>query len=256
MVRDNNIFMVVIGFVITAFLLVGQSYILTDSSSVESISVLGKSEISVAPDVAFIYISINTKNENANNAQSENSVLGDKVILALNDAGVLAGDIETLNFRLNEISDYSYDSNTRIGEVKSEPIKESFFEAVHSLKVKTSELELVGELVSVAILAGANGVSKIEYSLSDELEMSVRAEALEKAIVVGREKALSMVNTLSLELGDVISVIENNYYFSPYSFSANIKSSSFDSGKSNNLNFVTPQDVKVTSSVSLEFEFE
>ncbi len=256
MVKENNLFTVVIGFVIAAFLLVGQSYILTGDSDVKSISVSGKSEISVAPDIAYVYISINTKNVDAKIAQSENAELSVSVIAALKEIGVLEKDIETLNFRLNEAYDYTYDFETPLGNVKSEPEKVKEFEAVHSLKVRSFELDSIGNLVSTVILAGANGVSNIEYSLSDELEMTVRADALEKSIIAGKGKAVSMSKTLNVELGEVITVSENNYYFSPYSFAANIKSESFDSRGGSNLNFMTPQDVKVTSSVSLVFELE
>jgi uncharacterized protein YggE len=253
MVKDNNIFMLIVGLVLALFLLVGQSYILTDSGlGDESILVSGMSELSVAPDMAYIYVSVTTKNEDAKVAQSENTVLSSSVISALKNLGISKDDINTQNFRLDK--DYGY--NVPFGNVKTEEFTVITYEAVHSLKVKTIDLNSVGTLVDAVISAGANGVNNIEYTLSDELEMTVRADALDKAIIGGQGKAESMTKTLGVELGDVIKVIENNYHFNPYNFAANVKAESFDGGAGSSLNSFSPQNVKVTSSVSLEYKIQ
>jgi uncharacterized protein YggE len=251
--ENNNTFMLIVGLVLALFLLVGQSYILSDSGSVdESISVGGLSEISVAPDMAYVYVSINTKNVDAKIAQSENSDLSSKVVDALKNLGISEDNIETISFRLDE----NYDYSIPYGEVKDEVPRVITYEAVHSLKVKTTDLKAIGTLVDVVISAGANGVNYIEYTLSDELELVVRADALEKSIISGQGKAESMTKTLGVELGDVIKVNENNYYSSSYNFAANVKAENFDSGAGSSLNSFSPQNVKVTSSVSLEYKIQ
>ncbi len=249
MAKENNNFMLIVGLVLALFLLVGQSYMLTNNDSENNlISVSGNSELSVTPDVAYVYVSVNTLDENPKLAQSENVVLSVKVIDALKNLGISEDDIETDGFRLNEKYEY-----VPFGEEKSDSIE---YEVVHSLKVKTLDLDSIGTLVDTVISAGANGVSNIDYTLSDDLEKQVRADALEKAIIAGSEKAVSMAKTLNIGLGDVVKVTENNYYYNPYTFAANVKAEAYDVGGAGNLNFLSPQNVKVKSSVGIEFELE
>lgn len=256
MAKDNNSFVLSIGLILALFLLVGQSFILNDNGSNgdgdRSISVSGKSEMNVAPDLAEIHISIKTENDDAKVAQNENGVLSAKVIDALKGYGISEKDIETQNFRLNE--NYKYD--VVFNNVEDEKSKELKYESVHTLKIKYSDLEKIGDVVDLVIGAGANGVNNIDYTLSDELEAKVRAESLEMAIVAGKAKAGSMSETLGVELGEVKTVLENNYYFSPYSFAANVKAESYDSNGGGSLNYLSPQSVSVQSSVNLEFEIE
>ena len=249
--KQNNLMTILgVGLIIALFLIVGQSYLLTGNSDVnEQISVSGKSEVKVSPDKAEIYLSISTVNIDAKIAQSTNKELSTKVIDALVAQGVDKKDIETINFRLNE----KYEPIYRDNDVKD---KETKYEARHTLKIKTTDLDSVGNIVDTAIKAGANGVDSVNYVLSDEKEKTVRAEALEKAILVGKQKAEAMTKTLDVELSDVISISENNYYYQPFRSTANLKMEMADSVDYANGNFFAPQDVEVSSTVNLVFEIE
>ena len=248
--KQNNLMTILgVGLIIALFLLVGQSYLLTGNSDInEQISVSGKSEITIAPDKAEVYLSISTLNVDAKVAQNTNKDLSKAVVDALIAQGVDEKDIETTNFRLNEKYDYSYNKEEK---------KETEYEAKHTLKIITTELYSVGTIVDTAIKAGANGIDSVNYVLSDEQEKLVRAEALEKAILVGKEKAESMTKTLNVELSDVISISENNYYYQPFRAStANLKMEMADSVDYAGGNFFAPEDVEVSSTVSLVFEIE
>ena len=240
----------IIGLIAALFLLVGQSYILTNNSvntQREIISVSGKSEITVSPDEAEIYLKIVTKNNDAKLAQNENKELSNKVIAALKEQGVNEKDIQTQNFRLDENYRYIYEKELKEGELR--------YEATHTIKVKTSNLDSVGKLVDLAIDAGANGVDSVNYVLSDEKQKEVRAQALEKAIIAGREKAVSMTKTLGVDLGKVTNVQESNYYYTPYRFESNVKVMA-DGVADAGSNYFAPQDVVVQSTVQLQFEIE
>lgn len=256
MVKENKTtYTLIVGLILALFLLVGQSYMLTSQNAErEVISVSGKSEMSVQPDEAEIYLTITTENNDAQKAQEENKVLSAKVIESLKAQGIDEKNIETQNFRLNENYDYDYYPYVKTLEVEEKVVPQ--YEAVHTLKVKTSELNSIGTLIDVSIKAGANGVNNIQYTLSDELESQVRAQSLDKAILAGKDKAEAMTNTLQVSLGKVTNIQENNYYYSPYSFAANVKADSFDGAEAASLNYLSPQSVEVRSTVQLEFELE
>lgn len=257
MVKENKTTtMLIVGLLLALFLLVAQSYMLTNNSqNKEVISVSGKSEMSVEPDEAEIYLSITTKNNDASLVQNENKQLSAKVMDALKAQGISEADIETQNFRLNENYDYvDYTVYPYVKDLEVEEKEVPKYEAVHTLKIKTTQLNSIGTLVDVAITAGANGVNNIEYTLSDKKEAQVRAEALDKAILAGKDKALVMTKTLEVSLGKVINIQENNYYYSPYRFEANIMAKDTAAGGAESLNYLSPQSVEVRSTVNLEFE--
>lgn len=252
MEKDNSMSKTLIyGLIIALFLLVGQSYMLTKvNNPTEKISVSGLSEMSVTPDEAEIYLTVTTENKDPKLAQEQNTIVSKEVIEALKAQGILAENIETLNYRLNE--KYDYDYYYLNAEEKKEA--EKIYEASHSIKVKTKDLTKIGSYVNTAITAGANGIDSVNYILSDEKEAEVRAQALEKAITAGTDKAKSMTKTMNVRLGKVITLTENNYYYTPYRYDANLKIDVASGSAAESLNYLAPQDVEVRSTVYIEFE--
>lgn len=249
----------VIGWVMVVFLVVAQSYVLTNNKSVDEdslISVSGRSELTVKPDEAEVYLRVVTENDDSKVAQDENKAITNKVVETLKAQGLKEEQIETLNFRLDENYRYDYYIKNTLNTLE-EKEKEYKYKATHTIKITTSDLDMVGSYIDIAVKAGVNGIDNVEYTLSDAKEKEIRAQALEKAIIAGREKASSMAKVLNVKLGKVVDVQESNYYYEPFRVESNIKmavDAVSETGGSSN--YLAPQSVEVRSTVQLKFEIE
>ncbi len=173
----------------------------------DTLSVSGNAELTVAPDQAILYVTVLTEGVTAKETQDQNKANANSVIRALKLQGIDDKDIETSTYNLRK--KIEWDPVTRKNVDKG-------YMLTHTLKVTTTKIDKVGNLVDVAINAGANGVDRISFGLTKETEKEVRAEALTKASKAAKEKAESIATSLNLRLGKITSIQESNFYYASY----------------------------------------
>ncbi len=206
----------------------------------ESMSVSGNAEMTVTPDEAIAYLSIVTDAETAQEAQAENNDLTADVIAALKAAGIAEKDIETSSYNLHK----KYEWNPV--DMRSE---EQGYELIHTLKVTTKDISNVGKYVDAAITAGANGVDRIDFTLTRELEKQVKEQALGMAIAAARSKAENIAEATGVKLGKVITIQESNFYYAPAVYnSRDMMEKAMDAGA-----MISPQKVDVSSSIQIVY---
>ncbi|RLF98048.1 MAG: hypothetical protein DRN49_06525, partial [Thaumarchaeota archaeon] len=131
----------------------------------KALTVTGIGTASAKPDRVIISLSVVTRGSTANEAQSLNAEKMGKVISALKEAGVSEDQMKTTSYTLNPIYEYP--------ERKS-PIIVGY-ECRNSLRVTLEEIDRAGEIVDLAVSAGANQVSSISFTLSDEAREKLKA---------------------------------------------------------------------------------
>ena len=134
-----------------------------------TISVTGTGSSSITPDGAVLYVGVETSAESSKEAQSENSEKINAVIEALVDAGVEEKNITTSSFDIYSDYDYVDGSSVFAG-----------YRVSTMLTVSNLEIDMVGDLIDLAVDAGANDVDGISYTYSDTEE--AYDQALEAAI--------------------------------------------------------------------------
>lgn len=179
----------------------------TNNNRDNTISATGISQIKVLPDLAAVYLSIETLEDTADESKTENTIISNKVMDSLKGLGLKDSDIETLNYNIYPEYDWSFNKQTLKG-----------YKTVNSIKVKTTDFDLLGDIIDIAVSAGANRVDSIQFELSPEKESGAKKEALEKASRDAREKAEATARGLDLELGKIVSVSAQDYYYRPYPF--------------------------------------
>jgi len=210
-----------------------------------TLSVSGSSQITVAPDRAIAYVSIVTEDKKvAKNAQDKNRDISNAVINALKAWGVNASDIETETYSLEKIQEWESVKNKYV---------DNGYRLTHTLKVTTGKINDMGSLVDLCVNAGANGIDRITFDLSKESEKNARDAALIKATQVAVEKGQNLASTAGVKLGKVMSVYEQNYYYTPFEFNTKNAMGSSDAGAPAPTS-ISPQKVEVSSSVQLVFE--
>ncbi|HAV78931.1 MAG TPA: SIMPL domain-containing protein [Anaerolineae bacterium] len=171
---------------------------------VRTINVSGAGTANLVPDIAYIYLGVNTQKPSAAEAVEENNVQVQTMIEALRDFGIDAKDIRTTNF--------SIWPQERYDPLTGTPTGEKTYVVDNTVYVTVRDLDKLGELLDTVIAAGANTVNSIQFDVADKdkaLE-SARADAVKDAKV----KAQELADAAGVELGEIhgIAFYDNQPY--------------------------------------------
>lgn len=200
-----------------------------------TVRVSGESLIEVEPDIAYVYIEIETDGNTAEEAKKKNNKISEDVMEALEFT--YTKDIETDYFNVRERYNWE-DTSVRK------------YVATNVLKVTTDDLDWIEKIVDKAINNGATGITKIHYELSEDREEEIKKKALKKASENAYEKALAIAEGLDKELGDLVSVEESDFRYRPYLLNAIAEVT--DSTKTE----ILPEDLEVTAYITLVYKIK
>jgi len=158
----------------------GESRTLTVSKSGES---------TAAPDKAIVHVSIEATGDSASAVRNELSNRSAQ----LNDGLIAAGTSEE-NITTGRFSIYERRERTRIpegGETGSDTeVRETTrYEGTHSFRIEVDDIDSVGSVIDTAVDSGADTVSHIEFTLSEERRAELRQAALDSAIEAARTES-------------------------------------------------------------------
>src|SRR3989344_242102 len=167
------------------------------------VSVQGTATIKATPDEAQFYANVQTLEDTAEEAQTENTQLSEDIIKALQEAGIPSEDIETTNYNVYRREDWTDKGSIFKG-----------YQADHTLKVTIHEITTVGKYIDIAVHNGATQITSVNFELSEEQQKDVFNQALEQAGQETREKAETLARSVGGKLGKIVRVSESssNYY--------------------------------------------
>src|SRR5689334_7862427 len=167
-----------------------------------TLNVNGLGEVSLTPDVAYIYVGVHTEDATASEAVDKNKSQTTAVIDALKAAGVDEKDIRTTNFSIWPSQQYGPDG-TVIGNIVM---------VDNSVYVVVRSLDGLGDLLDSVISAGANSINSIQFDVADKKEAVKEARA--KAVEDAKTQAAELAEAAGVELGDIqnISFFDNSPY--------------------------------------------
>jgi len=204
------------------------------------INTQGNSEITVNPDEAEVIVGISILKDSAADAQNEANTVTNNIINGLKAEEISEENIQTEQLSLYEEYDWSKETRETIG-----------WRATQTLRVKTTDLSNVGTIVDIAVENGANQISSINFGLSSEKEQEYKTEALADATKNAKEKAETIASSLGAKLGNIKSVSESGFYYTPYRYAmeevAGAKAVSEAAA-------VMPGQVTVTASISIVYK--
>ncbi len=205
----------------------------------ETISVSGKSQLTVEPDQVGVYAQITTEEPTAKEAKDQNTLIANKIIQDLILQGIDKGDIDTENFHVYEQYDW----------FDGEKAEDSTYVASHTLKVLVSKDSDIGEVVD-SVIDNGGLVSHINSELSFEKRNELKSQTLTSAASDARSKADAIAEGLGMRVGDLVSVTTNDYgYESPVVFAAR-EDMVLESDSIN----IDPRDVSLSAAVTVVFE--
>ncbi|MDO8682714.1 MAG: SIMPL domain-containing protein [Armatimonadota bacterium] len=234
--RDNRIFSI-LSLITTAALL----YICAtpaqcqDTSGPRGITVSGQGEVFAAPDIARINIGVATRNKDAKKAAEENAAKAQRIIQALQNAGIAKKDIQTTQYSVEAMFDY-----------KVQPPRLTGYQVSNMVRVVVRDIKKTGDIIDRSIAAGANSIQGVSFEVENDTQL--RNDALIKAIQEAKAKASLIAQTLSVRLGGLIAV--NESVGGPIYPIAYARVAAAEAAPTP----ILPGEVRVTASVSLTYD--
>lgn len=208
-----------------------------------SVTVNSSETVSIVPDMAEVVYSVRTERSTAADCQQQNAADADQVIEQLKSLGVEEKSIQTSDFTMRPIYDYS----GRTARVTG-------YEAETTLTVSDLKIEGLGEMLSASVASGINTVQSITYQASG-YDQSYQ-DALTKAVDMAHRKAETLAAASDSNVGKVITIQETSGYTQArYEDTAAVnalnarKESAMEDAAA-----VMPGEIDVKASVTVEYE--
>ncbi|ELZ53949.1 hypothetical protein C465_01069 [Halorubrum distributum JCM 9100] len=210
-----------------------------DAQLERSIEVTASGEATSAPDRATLRVAVTATGDDAAAVRDELAAGEGELRTALTDWGLDEDAIRTERYDVRE----SY-------ETRDDPNR-TRYEGIHQYAIELDDVDAVGEVIDVAIDAGADEVQRIEFGLSQETEREVREEAIAQAMSNADDDAAALANASGLEVSGVYEVSTAQSGSQPYVRESYDAAAGGDAGAST---AVETGDVSVRVSVNVVYE--
>lgn len=170
----------------------------TLKESVPIISTAGTASVDVIPDLATLFLGVETERPNAADAARENTRAVQAVVNEIKAQGIEEKDIKTVSITLAPVYDETTDANGRTKRTLRG------YNARNALSVRLRDVKKAGALASQLMAKGANSLDGIEfdYSQKEAKYEGLRIDAVRDAL----RKANSYVSGLGIKLGRVLEI--------------------------------------------------
>lgn len=196
-----------------------------------TMTLTGQGQITAVPNIAVIRLGVQTTGENLVNIQSENAQITQSIIQALQRMGV--SDIKTFQYSIDKV--YDFENGRQI---------DRGYSVRNILEIRTTNLDMVGNIIDTAVNMGANVVELITFDVSN------REYYYQQALNMAVMNAIQKANSISLNLGIPVEPVPMNIIettFQPIQplFRQELATTTP----------IMPGNIKIEASVTVEFVF-
>ena len=169
------------------------------STRAPSIKVLGRGEVSAAPDAVRITFAIESTAPTAAEAARDNATRAERVLETTRGMVAKGGKVSTLGYRLTPLYQEPEEPSRR-RPAKPEVIG---YRTENQVIVEARDLETAGPLIDAAVKAGADRVGGIQFELRD------RTKALQEALGMATRDARAQADAVAAALGVRLGPVES-----------------------------------------------
>lgn len=162
----------------------------------QTITVTGKGDARVIPDIVYLFVGIETIAKTPGEAVKQNSVSVENLKKKIVSFNIKLEDVKTANFYLYKKTDYVEGKEVFRG-----------YSVTNTLEVPVEDIGKAGDILDGLMAEGVNSIQNVEYSIKDR--KSVEKEVLNKAVSDARAKAEDVAKNAGYKLGKVISIKES-----------------------------------------------
>lgn len=162
-----------------------------------TITVTGTGMVTLTPDLAYVYIGVQSQDASATTAMADNNAKAQALISAIKSFGVEEKDIQTSNFSISPQNVYD-DFYNVIGVT---------YLVQNTVHVTMRDLDQLGSLLDAAVEAGSNTIYSISFDVAD------RTEAVSQARLAAVENARRQADELAAATGVSIGDVQTISYY-------------------------------------------
>lgn len=191
----------------------------------------GQGQVTAVPNIALVHLGVQTTGENLTSIQNENARITQSIIQALQRMGV--SDIKTFQYTIDKL--YDYENGRQI---------DRGFSVRNVLEIRTSKIDMAGNIIDAAVNSGANVVELISFDVSNR--EYYYQQALNMAVMNAMQKSKSIAMNLGIQSDPIpVKIVENSILpIQPY-FRQELASTTP----------IMPGTLKIEASVTIDFEF-
>ena len=160
-----------------------------------TISVTGKGTVKLDNEKAVISLSVVTRSASVLTATEDNAKNMEAVRNSLESLGIGKENISTSSFYIQQETSYS-NGRTILGQ----------YVVSNSINILISSIEKTGQLIDVAVKAGANQFDSLSFSAGETSDAEKQARIL--ALRDAEQKAVTLASTSGCSVGKIISIKE------------------------------------------------
>lgn len=166
----------------------------------QTITVVGKGDARIAPDIAYLFIGIETIAQTPGEAIKQNSILIEN----------LKKKIVSFNIKLENVKTASYYLYRKTDFVEGKEVFRGF-SVTNVLEVPVEDVGKAGDILDGLMTEGVNIVQGVEFTIKDR--KLVEKEVLKKAVNNAKLKAEDIAEGSGYKVGQIMSIKES--YSSP-----------------------------------------
>ncbi len=159
-----------------------------------TINVTGSGQVTLAPDIAYVSVGVQTMSENVGDALQQNNQSAQAITASLTELGIEPKDIQTSSFNIYPQQQYGPN-----GEITS-----TSYNVNNSVYVTVRDLQVLGSLLDVVVRSGANSINGISFDVADKTAAMTEARRL--AVESARVQAEELASAAGLGLGELYSM--------------------------------------------------
>lgn len=199
----------------------------SSSNPDHQVTVSGTTTKRVSPDLLNINIRMETMDKIAKKSQEMNSEVSSSVINKLKTLGLTEDEIQSTWYNVQEVRESQSNCDTK-GCVYDYVLVG--YKTIHTINVRTTDLELAGDIVDSVSAFGENEVfiESVSFSLQEETRNKIQNELIVEAGKIAKVKAEAISSSLGAKLGKLLYASESYYYPYPMYYSKSIISESID----------------------------
>ena len=167
---------------------------------IPQITISAQGEVQVTPDRARISLGVDTEGKTAQEASQANAALQTKVLAALRAAGVPAASIRTSGYNVAPIQEYI--PETRKWRIDG-------YRVNNMVIVMIEPVAKAGEIIDIALSAGANRVANLSFEIKDATK--AREQAMTQAVERAKREADIVARAAGGSIASLIEISVNSY---------------------------------------------
>lgn len=157
-------------------------------------------EVDGEPDLAVLRLGIQSTADSAGEVRDELASGADELRSALREYGIDDENVTTQRYQIRERYDRRRMEEAGVRPDSEEAQEYVTYHGTHAFTVELEDIDAVGEVIDVAVGAGADEIDRVTYTLSEEKRAELREEALRKAL----QQARSEAETIADEIGGAV----------------------------------------------------